>query len=161
MNGTPFSHATPEIGGWVAPGFESVRRAFAENLNHRNERGAACAAYHEGDCVVDLWGGFREAEGAAPWKKDTLVLVFSATKGVAAAALVVLHAREGYSHETPAWEEHKPAVVLHSDDTETLIDTLREQGVPITMEPTDSPWGTFAHIEDPDGNRLSVRTPAE
>jgi len=83
----------PQIHGWVAPGFEEVRAEFERNLTERGEVGAACAAYYRGQPVVDLWGGYRDARRRLPWEEDTLVLVFSATKGMAAITLAVAHAR--------------------------------------------------------------------
>jgi CubicO group peptidase (beta-lactamase class C family) len=70
-----------------------VREAFRRNLEARRELGAACALVHRGRAVVDLWGGVRDAGTGVPWERDTLVLVYSVTKGIAAAALAVLHAR--------------------------------------------------------------------
>jgi hypothetical protein len=46
-----------ESGGYVAAGFEQVQDVFEENFRIRGETGAACAAYSDGECVVDLWGG--------------------------------------------------------------------------------------------------------
>jgi hypothetical protein len=51
------------IGGFVKPGFEDVRAEFVANFERRGELGAACAAYHDGVPVVDLWGGYRDAGG--------------------------------------------------------------------------------------------------
>ena len=82
---------TVPIRGTVAPGFEPVGEAFTENFTDRGERGAACAVYHGGRKVVDLWGGYRDRARTDPWERDTLVLVFSATKGLA--AMAVAHAR--------------------------------------------------------------------
>ncbi|NOX22884.1 MAG: beta-lactamase family protein, partial [Actinobacteria bacterium] len=62
------------IQGTVAPGFESVRDVFAENFAIRDEVGAACAVYHRGEKVVDLWGGLRDPKTNAPWEENTLVL---------------------------------------------------------------------------------------
>jgi CubicO group peptidase (beta-lactamase class C family) len=82
------------VHGEVAPGYEAVRRAFEDGFEHRGEIGAACAAYVRGEKVVDLWGGIRDHERGLPWEEDTLVLVFSTTKGMAATALAVAHARD-------------------------------------------------------------------
>ena len=81
------------IEGVVKPGFEGVREAFQENFERRGELGAACAVYLRGENVVDLWGGVRSREGGEPWKADTMVLVHSATKGLAAMAMVLAHSR--------------------------------------------------------------------
>jgi len=72
------------ISGWVAPGFEAVRRAFQANFDAGAEVGAAFAAYHRGQKVVDLWGGVADATTGRPWEEDTLVLVYSTTKGITA-----------------------------------------------------------------------------
>ena len=81
------------IHGTVASGFEAVEAQFHENFARRGELGAACAIYHQGNKVVDLWGGCRDHKTRAPWDQDTLVLVFSATKGLASMTLAVAHSR--------------------------------------------------------------------
>lgn len=82
-----------EIDGFVSAGFEAVREAFAENFARRREIGAACCVYHKGEKVVDLWGGVRNAATGELWEKDTMALVYSATKGLAAMTLAVAHSR--------------------------------------------------------------------
>jgi CubicO group peptidase (beta-lactamase class C family) len=49
--------------------------------------------YHHGEKVVDLWGGIRNKATGEPWQEDTMVLVFSATKGFAAMVMAVGHSR--------------------------------------------------------------------
>ncbi len=77
----------------MAPGFEPVREAFEANFARRGELGAACAAYHRGALVVDLWGGWRDPGQSQPWMQDTLVLVYSTSKGLAAMTLALAHSR--------------------------------------------------------------------
>ena len=79
--------------GFARPGFEGVRDAFAENFRRRHELGAACCIYQHGDPVVDLWGGVRSKATGEPWEEDTMVLVHSATKGLAAMTLALAHSR--------------------------------------------------------------------
>jgi CubicO group peptidase (beta-lactamase class C family) len=81
------------IEGHVSAGFEAVRDAFAENFSLRNELGGACCVYHRGEKVVDLWGGVRNEATGEPWEEDTMVLVYSTTKGLAAMTLAVAHSR--------------------------------------------------------------------
>jgi CubicO group peptidase (beta-lactamase class C family) len=81
------------IGGWVAPGFEEVLERFERNFTKRGELGAACAAYHDGVKVVDLWGGRRDARSPEPWREDTLVMVYSTSKGLSAMAVALAHSR--------------------------------------------------------------------
>jgi CubicO group peptidase (beta-lactamase class C family) len=85
--------ASPRIEGFVSSGFEPVRQAFEENFAGRGERGGACAAYVHGDKVVDLWGGARNVKTDEPWRQDTMVLIYSATKGLAAMTLAIAHSR--------------------------------------------------------------------
>lgn len=81
------------IAGHVSPGFDAVREAFAENFSRRHELGGACCVYHRGEKVVDLWGGVRNKATGEPWQEDTMVLVYSTTKGLAAMTLAVAHSR--------------------------------------------------------------------
>ena len=82
-----------EIGGYTAPGFESVAVAFAENFTRRDELGGACCVYRHGEKVVDIWGGVRDAATGAPWNDDTMVVVYSTTKGLSAMTLALAHSR--------------------------------------------------------------------
>ena len=82
-----------DIHGFVSSGYEAVREAFVENFVGRREVGAACCVYHKGEKVVDLWGGMRNQATGEPWEEDTMALVYSATKGLAAMTLAVAHSR--------------------------------------------------------------------
>ena len=81
------------VEGHVSPGFETVREAFAENFARRGELGGACCVYLRGEKVVDLWGGIRNKVTGEPWQRDTMVVVHSATKGLAAMTLAIAHSR--------------------------------------------------------------------
>ncbi len=70
--------------GWTAPGFEHVQNVFEAGFTTGTELGAAFAAYHRGEPVVDLWGGIADEATRRPWEDDTIVLVFSTTKGATA-----------------------------------------------------------------------------
>lgn len=116
----------PPVGGHVAPGFEPVEAAFRESLGAERELGAACAVCHRGELVVDLWGGYRDAHRAEPWTEDTLVLVFSTTKGVAAAAMA--HARSrGYFDYDDRVADHWPAFAQHGKGEVTVRQLLAHQ----------------------------------
>jgi CubicO group peptidase (beta-lactamase class C family) len=98
----PAVTATPDrfgIHGRVSPGFEAVRDAFAENFVSRHELGGACCAFYRGEKVVDLWGGIRNKRTREPWEQDTMVLVYSATKGLAAMTLAIAHSRGWLDYE--------------------------------------------------------------
>lgn len=73
------------VEGQVAKGFEPVRTAFAANFAEHGEVGAACCVVVDGEVVVDLWGG--------TYDRNTLQLVFSATKGAVAVCVHLLTER--------------------------------------------------------------------
>ena len=85
--------ATDTVCGDVDEGYGRVADAFRRNLSSGQEIGAAVAVYRDGRKVVDLWGGFRNGHTRAPWQKDTIVNVFSTTKGVASLAVAVAASR--------------------------------------------------------------------
>lgn len=96
------------IGGTVAPGFERVRDAFEANWTTDIEVGAALSVVLEGETVVDLWGGWRDRERTVPWTEDTLVNVYSTTKGMGSAAMAVLAADGKLDFDAPVinyWPE--------------------------------------------------------
>jgi CubicO group peptidase (beta-lactamase class C family) len=76
--------ADVRIEGTCDSRFARVREAFAENLEKRNEYGAAVAVTVDGRAVVDLWGGYADKARTRPWTRDTLANVFSTTKGLTA-----------------------------------------------------------------------------
>jgi len=75
---------SPSIHGHCDPRFEAVRQIFAENLESGNDLGAGVAFTLHGEPVVDLWGGFLDLEHTQPWARDTLVNLYSTTKGMTA-----------------------------------------------------------------------------
>jgi CubicO group peptidase (beta-lactamase class C family) len=87
------------IQGHVSRGFEAVREAFAENFVRRRELGGACCAFLRGEKVVDLWGGIRNKRTREPWELDTMVVVHSATKGLAAMTMAIAHSRGWLDYE--------------------------------------------------------------
>lgn len=96
------------IRGNVSSGFEAVREEFEKNFLFRGERGAACAIYHRGEKVVDLWGGRRCHQSGARWTEQTISLAFSVTKGMAAAVMAVAHSRGLFDLDGPVadyWPE--------------------------------------------------------
>ena len=87
------------IEGSVSPGFEPVREAFIANFIRRGELGGAVCVYQDGEKVVDLWGGIRDRASGAPWREDTMVVVHSASKGLAAMVMALAHSRGWLDYE--------------------------------------------------------------
>jgi CubicO group peptidase (beta-lactamase class C family) len=69
---------------------QRLKPLFQENFEKLGELGAAVSVWQNGKAIADLYGGFRDARREDPWTSDTLVLVWSATKGIGSAC--VLHA---------------------------------------------------------------------
>ena len=78
-----------EVHGSCDERFSGVRDALAEQLD-ADELGASIAVDLEGETVVDIWGGFRDAERTTPWTQDTIVNVWSTTKCVLNLAALML-----------------------------------------------------------------------
>jgi CubicO group peptidase (beta-lactamase class C family) len=96
------------VHGHVSPGFEPVRAAFVANFVDRHELGGACCVFYRGENVVDLWGGLRNERTGEPWERDTMVIVHSSTKGLAAMTLALAHSRGWLDYEEPVcryWPE--------------------------------------------------------
>jgi CubicO group peptidase (beta-lactamase class C family) len=121
--------------GFVAPGFERVREAFDAGL--AEELGAGFAAIRDGEVVVDIWGGWADRAETRPWVKDTIVPVYSTTKGVSALIVAIAqdHGLLDYEATTASlW----PAFGVHGKDRVTIAQTLAHMaGVPGFLEPID------------------------
>ena len=127
------------IEGYVAPGFEAAREAFAENFAREGdyqEVGASLAAFHEGRCVVDLWGGFADRARTRPFTRDTLANVWSSSKGVTATA-VALCVERGLLRYEDKVARHWPEFAEAGKENVTLAQMMSHQaGLPGFAEPT-------------------------
>src|SRR5205823_10427041 len=68
---------------------QRLKPLFQENFEKFGELGAAVSVWQNGKAIVDLYGGYRDSRREQPWSDDTLVLIWSATKGLGSAC--VLH----------------------------------------------------------------------
>jgi CubicO group peptidase (beta-lactamase class C family) len=73
-----------QIAGHCDERFRGVKDAFASNFDKFDEVGAAVSVVIDGEIVVDLWGGYMDAARTRPWERDTIVNVWSTTKGIVA-----------------------------------------------------------------------------
>ena len=129
--------ASQTVQGYVSRGFESVREAFGDNFARRGELGGACAAYHHGEKVVDLWGGIRNRQTGESWERDTMVVVHSATKGLAAMTLAVAHSR-GWLDYGERVATYWPEFAQQGKETITVRQLLAHQaGLFAFDEPVD------------------------
>lgn len=77
------------VSGICAPKFARVKEAFEQNFRVNDEIGASLSVYTGGDCLVDIWGGHLDRAKSLPWQDNTLVNVWSSTKGVMAACYAI------------------------------------------------------------------------
>jgi CubicO group peptidase (beta-lactamase class C family) len=125
------------VQGHVGRGFEGVREAFGDNFARRQELGGACCAYHHGEKVVDLWGGIRNKRTGEPWEEGTMVIVHSATKGLAAMTLAIAHSRGWLDYEAPVCA-YWPEFAQQGKDRITVRQLLAHQaGLFAIDEPVD------------------------
>ncbi len=75
---------TPEVSGTCDARFTEVRNRFEQSFREGDELGAAVSITLHGVPVVDLWGGYKDQAGTQPWEHDTLVNLYSTTKGLTA-----------------------------------------------------------------------------
>jgi CubicO group peptidase (beta-lactamase class C family) len=137
------------VEGHVSHGFEAVREAFVDNFIRRRELGGACCAYHKGKRVVDLWGGIRDKQTGEPWERETMVVVHSATKGLAAMTLAIAHSRGWLDYEERVGA-YWPEFAQHGKERITVRQLLAHQaGLFAIDEPVDR--STVADL-----NRLAV-----
>src|SRR5438105_10921918 len=61
---------------------------FQENFDKFGELGAAVSVWQNGKELLELHGGFCDNRREQAWKNDTLVLIWSATKGLGSACLL-------------------------------------------------------------------------
>jgi CubicO group peptidase (beta-lactamase class C family) len=143
-------------GGDVAAGFGRVADAFRSNFRSRKEVGAAVAVYRDGEKVVDLWGGCRDLQRRRGWESDTLVPVFSTTKGMCAAAMAVAHSRGMFQLDEPV-ASYWPEFAQGDKERVTVRQLLaHEAGLAVIDERLD-----LAAIADPDllGAALAAQAP--
>lgn len=98
-----------EAKGYVKAGFEGVREAFLANFaDGESELGASVAVIHNGEMVVDIWGGHADEARTRPWDKDTIVNVWSTTKTMMFLTMFELADRGAISFDDPVakyWPE--------------------------------------------------------
>lgn len=114
------------ISGFVKPEFEVVKEAFLENFELRNELGAACCIYYKGEKVVDLWGGIRNEVSGEPWEEDTMVLVWSTTKGLSALTMALAHSQGLFDYDEHV-SEYWPEFAQQGKDNITIRQLMAHQ----------------------------------
>jgi CubicO group peptidase (beta-lactamase class C family) len=139
------------VGGDVDEGYGKVADAFRRNLDSGQEVGAAFAVYRDGRKVVDLWGGYRNGITQEPWEQDTLVTVFSSTKGVASLAVAVAASRGLISYDAKV-ADYWPEFAQGSKEAITVRQLLAHQAglcaikPPLTLQDVADPAAMSAKL---------------
>lgn len=96
------------VSGTFAPAFAGLHDAFAANFADHGEVGAAVAVFHDGKLVADLHGGHADPARSRPWQADTVVNVWSSTKGIQATCFAMAVDRGLVAYDQPVadfWPE--------------------------------------------------------
>ncbi|WP_183507235.1 MULTISPECIES: serine hydrolase domain-containing protein [unclassified Mycolicibacterium] len=132
------------MGGDVAEGYGKVADAFRANLASGKEIGAAVAVYRDGAKVVDLWGGYRNGLTKAPWRADTMVNMFSTTKGVSALTVAVAVSKGLLSYDAKV-ADYWPEFAQAGKGEVTVRQLLAHQAGLCALTPSP----TLADVADP------------
>ncbi|WP_136245398.1 serine hydrolase domain-containing protein [Mycobacterium intracellulare] len=145
------------IGGDVDAGYGKVADAFRATLRGGAEVGAAVAVYRDGAKVVDLWGGYRNGLTKDPWRPDTMVNMFSTTKGVAALVVAVAGSRGLISYDAKG-ADYWPGFAQSGKADVTVRQLLGHQAGLCALKPKP----TLADVADPErlSPILAAQTPA-
>ena len=98
-----------EVHGDCDDRFALLREEFERNFSDRGDVGASFAATIEGEYVVDIWAGHRDAAKTLPWEEDAIVCVYSMTKTMTALSALILFDRGELSFDdrvTKYWPEY-------------------------------------------------------
>jgi CubicO group peptidase (beta-lactamase class C family) len=125
--------------------FRRVRDEFVRNFSDRGEVGAAVSVIAGGRRVVDLWGGIARVDTNAPWQQDTIVHVWSCTKGATALCAHILAAR-GQLDLDALVTDYWPEFGQNGKEATTVAMLMSHQaGVPALRDPV--PAGAFYDTE--------------
>ncbi|KAI9026320.1 beta-lactamase/transpeptidase-like protein [Hyaloraphidium curvatum] len=123
----------PAIEGTVAPGFEAVRDVLSESLAAGSDIGASVAVFYKNKLVVDIAGGFQDAEKSRPYTRSTVNIVHSS--GKVPESLAVLQAiSQGRLGFDDAIASLWPEFAVRGKETVTIRDMLEHQGGLPTLE---------------------------
>jgi CubicO group peptidase (beta-lactamase class C family) len=145
------------IGGDVDEGYGKLADVFRRNLTSGEEIGTAVAVYRDGKKVVDLWGGYRNGITKEPWQEDTIVNVFSTTKGVAGLSVALAASRGLISYDAKV-ADYWPEFAQGGKDAITVRQLLCHQAGLAVIRP----MLTLDDLADPStmSPKLAAQVPA-
>jgi CubicO group peptidase (beta-lactamase class C family) len=98
--------------GFANEKFTNIKTTFDQILDSSKDSGAALAIWHEGELVVDLWGGIANQNNGKTWGEETAAVIFSCTKGLMSLAIAQLFERNLLSYDdlvVKYWPEYGSA----------------------------------------------------
>ncbi|MFC4372588.1 serine hydrolase domain-containing protein [Nocardia halotolerans] len=116
----------PSIHGDVAAGFGPVADAFRRNFTEHGEIGAAVAVFAGDEPLVDLWAGHRDRRREVGWERDTIVPVFSSSKGMSAFTIATAVSRGLLDYEAPV-AKYWPEFGAHGKERITVRQLIDHQ----------------------------------
>ena len=96
------------VHGFADDRYAAVRDVLGQNLASGADVGASFCATHEGETVVDIWGGYADEARTRPWEQDTIVNVYSTTKTMTALTALLVADRGELDFDAPVaryWPE--------------------------------------------------------
>jgi CubicO group peptidase (beta-lactamase class C family) len=115
-------HEKTMLDGTVHPDYADVAATLIRQIPRGEQAGSAVCVYHDGRCVVDIWGGIRDASGN-PWEADTTAPSFSTTKGVISTLVHILVDQGRASYDDPI-AAHWPAFGVRGKERITIRQAL-------------------------------------
>ena len=97
-----------EIHGTYEDRFGAVADALSASIDSGKDVGASVAVMHDGELVVDIWGGWADEAKTAPWERDTITNVWSTTKTMTFLVSLMLADRGELDFDAPVaryWPE--------------------------------------------------------
>ncbi|CAF1373742.1 unnamed protein product [Rotaria sp. Silwood1] len=123
-------HVNCNVDGTVQTGWEPIRDLFQKTFQDNRDLGASLAVYHQGELVVNLWGGWFDKQKTKPYDNDTLQLVFSTSKGLVAMA-VALCVQRGLLNYTDMVIKYWPEYGQCGKENTTVADIMSHRaGLP-------------------------------
>ena len=106
---------------------ERVEEMFREQIDRGLHPGAALAAYRHGRLVLDLYGGLADSESGKPITSDTMFILYSSTKPLAATCLHILKERGKLAWDEPV-AKYWPAFAKNGKQAVNIGHILTHQG---------------------------------
>jgi CubicO group peptidase (beta-lactamase class C family) len=123
------------VDGECDAAFLPVRDAFVHNFAAGHELGASLCVEVDGRRVVDLWGGWLDPSRTRPWTRDSIVCVFSCTKGLAAIVLLQLVDRGLVDLDAPVARYWPEFAAAGKGDLPVRFLLTHEAGLPAIARP--------------------------